>query len=103
MTFANVDVVGKPDQKAEWWTTSDVAAFLGVAVGTVSTYRARGQMPAPDQTIGRTHVWQPARIIDWHQSRPGHGGRPRKTIDGDAPQSDGHEGQPTRQKRRRHR
>jgi predicted DNA-binding transcriptional regulator AlpA len=65
-----------PDAAAEWWTTSDVAAYLGVSVGTVSTYRARGQMPAPDNTVGRTHVWRPARIIDWNESRPGHGGRP---------------------------
>jgi hypothetical protein len=68
--------VGAPNPAAEWWTTSDVAAYLGVAIGTVSTYRARNQMPAPDQTIGRTHVWRPRRIIDWNKSRPGHGGRP---------------------------
>jgi hypothetical protein len=95
--------VEKRDPNAEWWTTSDVAAYLGVGVGTVSTYRAREQMPAPDQTIGRTHVWQPARIIAWHESRPGRGGRPRKPVDDDAAGSDQHEGQPTRQKRRRHR
>jgi hypothetical protein len=68
--------VDAPDPEAEWWTSSDVAAYLGVTIGTVSTYRARGQMPAPDQTIGRTHVWRPARIIEWHKSRPGRGGRP---------------------------
>jgi hypothetical protein len=67
-----------PDPKAEWWTTSDVAAYLGVSVGTVSTYRARGQMPAPDTTLGRTRLWRPARIVDWHDRRPGHGGRPAK-------------------------
>ena len=73
---ATVDGVGTPDPEAEWWTTSDVAAYLGVALGTVSTYRARGQMPAPDKTIGRTRVWRPSRIIEWHDARPGHGGRP---------------------------
>lgn len=66
----------EPDPNAEWWLTSDVAAYLGVAVSTVSTYKARGQMPEPDQTIGRTPVWRPARIIEWHETRPGHGGRP---------------------------
>lgn len=68
-----------PDLDAEWWTTSDVAAYLGVTVGTVSTYRARGQMPAPSQTVGRTHMWRPRVIVEWHAGRPGHGGRPPST------------------------
>jgi predicted DNA-binding transcriptional regulator AlpA len=73
-----MDVTRHPDPAAEWWTTTDVAAYLGVRVATVSTYRKRGQMPAPDMTLGRTHAWRPARIIEWHASRPrpGVGGRP---------------------------
>ena len=69
---------GVPDRDAEWWTTTDVAAYLKVQVGTVSTYRARGQMPPPDMTVGRTHMWRPATIISWHEDRPrpGVGGRP---------------------------
>ncbi|HEY8524245.1 MAG TPA: hypothetical protein VIL48_04730 [Acidimicrobiales bacterium] len=66
----------EPDPDTDWWTTTDIANYLGVTVGTVSSYRARGQMPEPDRTIGRTHVWTPRRIIEWHNSRPGHGGRP---------------------------
>src|SRR5256885_16092912 len=68
-----------PDPKAEWWTTSDVAAYLGVQIGTVSSYRLRGQMPEPDMTVGRTHGWRPRRIVAWHNSRPrpGGGGVPR--------------------------
>jgi hypothetical protein len=67
------------DLNAEWWTTSEVAAYLGVQVATVTNYRKRGQMPTPDMTIGRTHVWRPARIVKWHQARPrpGVGGRPK--------------------------
>ncbi len=67
-----------PDPSAEWWTTSDVAAYLGLQVATVSSYRARGQMPQPDLTLGRTHVWRPSTIIAWHRGRPrpGVGGRP---------------------------
>jgi aminoglycoside phosphotransferase len=67
-----------PDPSAEWWTTSDVAAYLGLRVPTVSSYRMRGQMPEPDMTIGRTHVWRPSKIIAWHgaRPRPGVGGRP---------------------------
>jgi hypothetical protein len=68
--------VPDPDPEADWWTTTDVANYLGVTVGTVSSYRARQQMPPPDRTIGRTHVWTPKRIIEWHKNRPGHGGRP---------------------------
>lgn len=53
-------------------------------------------MPAPDATFGRTHVWQPARIIEWHQGRPrpGVGGRPgpqpngEQSTDGPTPHTD---------------
>jgi predicted DNA-binding transcriptional regulator AlpA len=74
----NVRVTAAPDPDAEWWTTSDVAAYLGVQVATVSGYRNRGQMPEPDMTLGRTQAWKPASIIEWHASRPrpGVGGRP---------------------------
>lgn len=72
-----------PDPDAEWWTTSEVAAYLGVQVATVTNYRKRGQMPAPDFTVGRTHMWRPPRVIQWHSSRPrpGVGGRPRPQAD----------------------
>jgi periplasmic divalent cation tolerance protein len=72
-----------PDPNAEWWTTSDIARFLGVQIGTVSSYRIRGQMPEPDETSGRTHRWRPARIVAWRESRPrpGIGGRPEGEPD----------------------
>jgi 2'-hydroxyisoflavone reductase len=72
-----------PDSSAEWWTTSEVASYLGVAVATVSSYRIRGQMPAPDMTVGRTHVWRPSTIVAWHNARPrpGVGGRPSARDD----------------------
>jgi hypothetical protein len=67
----------QPDPASEWWTTSDVATYLGVKVATVSAYHARGQMPDPDATIGRTHVWKPDRVVAWHEARKraGIGGR----------------------------
>src|SRR4051794_14350492 len=58
------------DTSAEWWTTTEVADYLGVRVGTISSYRQRGQMPAPDQTLGRTHLWRPSTILQWQQRRP---------------------------------
>jgi len=68
-----VDVTASPDTSAEWWTTSDVAAYLGVRLGTVTSYRRRGHLPDPDRQFGRTPLWRPGRIIAWHESRP----RPR--------------------------
>jgi predicted DNA-binding transcriptional regulator AlpA len=76
-----------PDPDLEWWTTSDVAAYLDVRVSTVSNYRKSGRLPEPDQTVGRTHMWRPSRIIEWHDSRTrvGVGGRPRATTDVESP------------------
>src|SRR3954465_16071573 len=58
------------DTSAEWWTTTEVADYLGVRVGTISSYRQRGQMPAPDRTLGRTHLWRPSTIVHWQRRRP---------------------------------
>ncbi len=40
-------------------------------------------MPAPDMTVGRTHVWRPSTIMGWHSARPrpGVGGRPSARDD----------------------
>ncbi len=57
-----------PDPDAEWWTTSDVAAYTGTAISTISSYRMRGQMIEPDQKVGRTWLWKPQRVMAW---RPG--------------------------------
>lgn len=57
----------------EQWTTADVAEHLGVAVGTVRSYAARGQMPPPDGVVGRTPWWEPARVREWAAARPGSG------------------------------
>lgn len=55
----------QPDPTKDWWITKDVAAYLGVKMGTVSSYRKREQMPPPDQTVGRTHMWRPKTIMRW--------------------------------------
>jgi predicted DNA-binding transcriptional regulator AlpA len=61
----------QPSPDAEWWTTTDVATYLGVGTGTVSAYRGRGEMPEPDSKLGtRTWLWRPAKIIEWQQNRP---------------------------------
>lgn len=58
-----------PDPDAEWWNSTDVASYLGVDISMVSSYRRHGRMPAPDMTVGRTHVWRPDRIIAWNKTR----------------------------------
>jgi hypothetical protein len=67
--------VPDPDPRADWWVPDDVAAYLGVSASTVASYKSRGQMPEPERHFGRTPVWRPQTIIDWHDNRPGHGGR----------------------------
>ncbi|WP_075324344.1 MULTISPECIES: helix-turn-helix domain-containing protein [unclassified Pseudonocardia] len=79
----------KPDPDAEWWTSTDVAAYLGVQLKTVSAYRHRKQMPEPDNRIGQSWIWKPARIIEWHNEP----GRRRKTRGGTSPAGPG-EGPP---------
>lgn len=58
------------DLPDDWWTTQDVATFLGVTPSTVRAYMVREQMPPPDRRIGRTMVWKPPTIRDWHAARP---------------------------------
>lgn len=68
------DVIpSSPDPAAEWWTTAEVAAHLGVRPATVSSYRMRGQMPQPDRKLGRTQLWKPATILAWQDRRRGRG------------------------------
>jgi len=57
-------------RSTDQWTTSDVASYLGVAIGTVSSYRGRGQMPAPTAQVERTWVWDVDVIIAWAATRP---------------------------------
>jgi len=55
---------------SDWWTTSDVATFLGITPSTVRAYAARQQMPPADRRIGREPVWRPRTIRKWHKQRP---------------------------------
>lgn len=50
-------------------TTEDIAALLGVERDTVSSYKSRGQMPAPDQQYGRTPLWKHSTIQSWIKTR----------------------------------
>ena len=56
-----------------------IAELLGVDVKTVHKYRSRGDMPEPDEHVGRTPVWTAETIHAWLNDRPGHGWRKGKT------------------------
>ena len=72
-----------PDISAEWWFTSDIAAYLGIKQASVWRMLyprpARGQMrpalPEPDLRFGHTLAWRPQTIVNW--KRPGRGHRPQ--------------------------
>lgn len=69
-----------PDPAADWWTTDDVAAYIGVTAATVRRYRMRprdkGGLPPEDRMFGRTPVWKPATITAWNENeRKGRGAR----------------------------
>lgn len=46
-------------------TVKQVAEVTGLAVGTITAYRNRGQMPEPDAVYGRTPVWRESTIRKW--------------------------------------
>lgn len=72
-------------------TLSDIARVIGVGIDSMRVYHQRaarnrrdgevkpGDLPAPDETFGRSPVWDAATISEWIASRPGRGaggGRP---------------------------
>ena len=65
----NLVIMAEP-LPSDWWTTSDVATFLGIAPSTIRAYGARGQMPTADRRIGREPVWRPETIRQWQCQRP---------------------------------
>lgn len=46
-------------------TSKQIAELLGVSPKTISAYKARGQMPAPDKEYGRTPLWKFSTIQQW--------------------------------------
>lgn len=49
-------------------TLTEVAERLGLSTSTLTSYRARGRMPAPDMQYGRTPLWKPETIRRWRPS-----------------------------------
>lgn len=46
-------------------TATQVAEVCGVTKGTITAYKARGQMPPPDKEFGRTPLWSYTTIQAW--------------------------------------
>ena len=69
----------------ELLTLQDVAARINVGVDSIRVYHQRavknrrdgnprpGDLPAPDDTFGRSPVWKLRTIEKWEARRPGRG------------------------------
>lgn len=72
----------------EVWYSTDVADFLGIKLGTWTSYRTHklpqhNPPPPPDGKYGNRPYWYPETIINWNTSRlgPGHWvKKPRKAL-----------------------
>lgn len=62
-------------------TTDQLAERLGIKRTTVHRYRVRGDIPEPDEYVGRTPLWSAEHIDAWLKERPGHGWRKGKHKD----------------------
>lgn len=78
-------------QTPTYLTLADIARVIGVGVDSMRVYHQRaaknrraktprpGDLPAPDETFGRSPVWSSDTISEWIDARPGRGaggGRP---------------------------
>jgi hypothetical protein len=52
--------------------------MCGVSKGTITAYKARGQMPPPDKEFGRTPMWSYNTIQAWRNPT---GGLPKPKFD----------------------
>lgn len=48
-------------------TISEVAEILGWQPASIRAYKARGQMPPPDQQYGATPLWRESTIKAWRE------------------------------------
>lgn len=64
-TGDNLDMIGN---NLVYLTSKQVAELLGVSPKTISSYKARGQMPKPDREYGRTPLWKYSTIQEWRKN-----------------------------------
>ena len=48
-----------------YYTIPEIARLYGIGEKTITSYKARGQMPQPDLQVGRTPVWKLSTLIAW--------------------------------------
>ncbi|TLK56549.1 transcriptional regulator [Glutamicibacter sp. V16R2B1] len=64
-------------------TIAGIASRLGISPTSAKKYADDGRLPEPDAVTGdgprAVRGWLPETIDAWNATRPGHGGRPRKT------------------------
>ena len=65
-------------------TSTELADKLGIRHTSVYRYRVRGDIPDPDEYVGRTPLWKETTIAAWLEARPGHGWRKGRTSARDA-------------------
>jgi len=64
-TFKKGDNLSMLGSNIVYLTSKQIAELLGVSPKTISAYKARGQMPAPDREYGRTPLWRYSTIEKW--------------------------------------
>lgn len=60
-------VGGTEGLPADWWTSADCAAALGISYSTWTSYVSRGQAPPAKRKFGRSRVWRPQAVLDWRR------------------------------------
>lgn len=63
-------------------TGAELAARIGIQTASIYRYRSRGDLPEPDEMIGRSPLWKVETIDAWLKDRPGHGWRKSRTHSG---------------------
>lgn len=48
-------------------TIGDIAKLLNISEATITSYKARNQMPKPDVKYSRTPLWTYKTIKDWRK------------------------------------
>lgn len=64
-TYKNGDNLTMLKNGIVYLTSTQVAELLGVSPKTITSYKARGQMPKPDRQYGRTPLWRYSTIEAW--------------------------------------
>jgi len=67
-TFKKGDNLSMLGSNIVYLTSKQIAELLGVSPKTISAYKARGQMPAPDREYGRTPLWKYSTIQEWRKN-----------------------------------